>query len=73
MNIPYDAIKSGWHHIAVSWDGGTQIWVGIDGTFPPGYTSPSSDTLTSQPFTLPVAPTPDPTINTRIGGALRAT
>jgi len=68
--IPFDAIKSGWHHIAISWDGETQVRIGIDGQFPSGYVYDGLSvtwTPQTQPFTLPRVPNPDVTATTLIG------
>ncbi len=65
--IPYDSIKTGWHHIIVSWDGGTLLRVGIDGNFLQGYRWSPWTGLHSQPFTLNATPVPDTAADTSIG------
>jgi PKD repeat protein len=67
--VPFDEIQSGWHHIAISWDGDKQVRVGLDGTFPAGYVWNGSNWTgsTSQPFTLPRTPSPDPAQPTWLG------
>ena len=71
--IPYDDILNEWHYIAISWDGGTGVLIGIDGQFLGGYVwdGTSWAKQSGQPFTLPGTPQPDPTAPTRIGGIYR--
>lgn len=65
--IPYDAIKEGWHHVVVAWDGQDGVTVGIDGQFLDGYIL--SGEQQSQPFKLPRIPSPDVTVTSLIGQA----
>lgn len=69
--IPYDRIKSGWHHIAVSWDGKVSVRISIDGEFPDGYiwAQSSWSAEQKQPFTLPRRPRPNANATTLIGKA----
>jgi len=65
--IPYDAIKSGWHHVVVSWNGGTNVRISLDNQFLPGFVwDGTSWTSQNQPFTLPRIPSPDPNQSTLI-------
>ncbi len=49
-----------WHNVVLSWNGATQVYVEVDGTYPSGYlwNGASWTSLESQPFTLPSTPTP---------------
>jgi hypothetical protein len=70
--IPYDAIKSGWHHVVVSWDGGTGLTVGIDGIFPSGYAMNAANVWSSsqsQPLAL-VNGVPTPNYSTTLIGSV---
>lgn len=67
--VPFDQIKTGWHHIVISWDGQTTLKISIDGNAPTGYVNNGSGfgALVSQPFTLARKPKPNPNEPTLIG------
>jgi PKD repeat protein len=67
--VPFNDIREGWHHIAISWDGGTELRVGLDGQFPGGYVRDAGSWVedNQQPFTLTDTPQPDPNADTLIG------
>ncbi|KAF0245631.1 MAG: serine/threonine protein [Planctomycetota bacterium] len=52
--VPFDEIRSGWHHVAVSWNGATEVWVAIDGKFLEG--SAVGSPAAPQPIALPRPP-----------------
>ncbi len=59
--VPYDAVKSGWHHLAICWDGANSLEIYIDGNKPQGYVWDGgswSASAQSQPFMLPSTPDP---------------
>ena len=58
--IPVNLADNRWHNVVVSWDGGTGIYVSIDGSLPEGYTGPAGSwsSLSPQPFTLFKTPHP---------------
>ena len=67
--LPFDAIKSGWHHVAITWDGSTSIQIVVDGQTPDGYvyTPGPGWGLQSQPFALSATPNPNPNTTSLIG------
>gem|GEM_PF-4948639 len=66
--VPFNDIKEGWHHIAISRDGETGLRVGIDGQFPAGYVRDGASWVEDgQPFTLAETPQPDLSADTLIG------
>jgi hypothetical protein len=67
--VPFNDIRDGWHYIAVSWDGGTQLEVSIDGQSPGGYVGSGASWVEDQqqPFTLTDTPQPDLSANTLMG------
>jgi hypothetical protein len=66
--VPFNDIEDGWHHIAISWDGGTDLRVGIDGQFPDGYVRDGASWVEhEQPFILTGTPQPGLSANTLIG------
>jgi len=49
-----------WHNIVLSWNGGSQVYLMVDGKLPQGYlwNGNSWSSLSSQPFTMPSTPNP---------------
>ena len=52
--------NNNWQNVVVSWNGGTQVYVGVNGLLPSGYVwnGATWSSLETPPFTLPSAPSP---------------
>ncbi|MBI2919745.1 MAG: protein kinase [Planctomycetes bacterium] len=72
--VPCEDLRSGWHHVAVSWDGARAVRIVLDGQPLDGHVVvadlPFDRRAASQPFALPSSPVPGdaPTLVGRIRG-----
>ncbi|MBI2192602.1 MAG: protein kinase [Planctomycetes bacterium] len=70
-DVPSPGIASGWHHVAVAWDGESRVRLAVDGQFPEGHVVLADDASDRprgpQPLSLPRPPQPDRQETTLIG------